>query len=127
MGVNKPAKGAGSPDGPVFAPGGADTCFQTGAHADGEVSGPYGGCWFYNHQMVPKSLDGLVSHYHDSIGRNAFMLLDWTPMPNGTMREDHLKRYEEFGDWLRACYGSPVVAVKSPSGSEATLVIPEGA
>ena len=70
-----PAAGAGSPTGEWFAPGEADTCFQTGKSSDGvEVSdrAPYGGCWFYNEGMVPKSLEELVSSYHDSVGKNAF-------------------------------------------------------
>merc|ERR1712060_204393 len=46
-------------------------------------------------------------------------------MPNGTMRADHLKRYQEFGDWLRGCYSVPIV---SSNGSNATakLKIPAG-
>merc|ERR1712019_137035 len=83
-------QGAGKVDGAGFHPGEADTCFQ-GGNA-GSLSAPYGGCWFYNADMVPKSLAELVSHYHDSVGRNAFMLLDWTPTKEGTMREDHLQR-----------------------------------
>jgi len=118
-------KGPGKVDGSLFRPAEADTCFQ-GGKQDGE-GGPYGGCWFYNAGMVPKSLTELVSHYHDSVGSNAFMLLDWTPTPEGTMREDHLQRYQEFGDWLRACYGAPVATVSSPAGSRVTLTIPENA
>lgn len=119
-------KGAGTPDGSLFRPAEADTCFQGGKRDDG-LGGPYGGCWFYNAGMVPKSLTELVSHYHDSVGRNAFMLLDWTPTKEGTMREDHLQRYQEFGDWLRSCYDAPVATVSAPEGSRATLEIPAGA
>jgi len=115
-------KGQGNADGAVFAPGEADTCFQTGAG-----NGPYGGCWFYNHGMVPKSLPELVSHYHDTAGRNAFSLLDWTPTQDGDMRADHLQRYEEYGDWLRGCYSVPVVSVGPvKAGQAASLSLPEG-
>merc|ERR1711862_948894 len=55
------------------------------------------------------------------------MLLDWTPNQEGAMREDHLQRYQEFGDWLRACYDSPVATVATPEGQTATLTIPDGA
>lgn len=117
-------QGAGKPDGQIFSPGEADTCFQD---KNGELAAPYGGCWFYNKDLVPKTVEALVSHYHDSVGRNAFMLLDWTPTQEGTMRDDHLQRYQEFGDWLRACYDSPVVALEAPAGQSAQLTIPEGA
>ena len=131
LGVNASAKpGQGDPNGKVFAPGEADTCFQvpycqtphalarrmefyvlmcfsmysricvlcthvflytymqggslapeSDAATDAPVSasGPYGGCWFYNKGMHPKSLQELVSSYHDTVGKNAFWLLDWTP------------------------------------------------
>jgi len=119
-------KGQGKADGALFRPGEADTCFQGGKKGESD-NAPYGGCWFYNAGMVPKSLPELVSHYHDSVGRNAFMLLDWTPTQEGTMREDHVQRYQEFGDWLRACYDSPVVEVRAPEGSIVTFNIPLGA
>lgn len=119
--------GAGSANGAAFVPAEADTCFQTGKGQENlGAEGPYGGCWFYNPSMVPKSLSELVSSYHDSVGRNAFMLLDWTPMPDGTMHEDHLNRYEEFGDWLRGCYSAPVVSTKDASGGSVKLTIPQG-
>merc|ERR1712048_663806 len=80
-----------------------------------------------NAGMVPKSLGELISHYHDSVGRNAFMLLDWTPTQDGTMRQDHLQRYQEFGNWLSDCYAAPVVAVDAPLGTTAVLKIPADA
>lgn len=116
--------GAGSFGGAAFVPGEADTCFQTSA-GDIPLKAPFGGCWFYNAKMVPKSLPELVMHYHDSIGQNAFMLLDWTPMPSGMMRKDHLKRYQELGDWLRNCYSVPV-ATANIAGRTATLQLPSG-
>jgi len=115
--------GPGSPDGAVFTPGEADTCFQTGAG----LGAPYGGCWFYNPGMIPKSLAELVNVYHDIIGSNSFLLLDWTPLPDGTLRSDHIKRYQEFGDWIKGCYSVPVVAVEKPKGTNVTLIIPAGA
>lgn len=38
-----------------------------------------------------------------------------------------LQHYQEFGDWLRACYDSPIVSVTAPEGKTASLVIPAGA
>ena len=105
--LGSPDAGAGSPNGTFFAPGEADTCFQGGRKEDG-LAAPYGGCWFYNKGMVPKSLAELVSSYHDSVGKNAFWLIDWTPTQEGILRPDHIERYKELGDWLHECYGVPI-------------------
>ena len=59
-----------------------------------------GGCWFYNKGMAPKSLHELVGSYHDSVGKNAFWLLDWTPTQTGVLRPDHIARYAELGNFL---------------------------
>ena len=75
--------GPGSVDGAVFAPGEADTCFQGSASEGGGERAPYGGCWFYNAGMKPKSLASLVSSYHDTVGKNSFWLLDWSPTQAG--------------------------------------------
>jgi hypothetical protein len=143
--------GAGDPNGAVWAPGEADTCFQTGkgdavgggagdAASDGATA-PYGGCWFYNAGMVPKSLPELVSSYHDTVGKNAVMLLDLSPTQVGDIRADHLERYKEFGSWIRACYAKPVAQAANASacpgaagcgggagggGPTATLTVPAG-
>lgn len=120
--------GQGTPDGSVFAPGEADTCFQGAAESqDSALTAPYGGCWFYNAGMKPKSLEELVSSYHDSVGKNAFWLLDWSPTPEGILRPDHIARYAELGDWLKECYATPVVSTNAFSSSgTATLTVPAG-
>ena len=55
-----------------------------------------------------RSLAELVSSYHDSVGKNAFWLIDWTPTQEGVLRPDHIERYKELGDWLHECYGVPI-------------------
>ena len=118
----------------MFAPGEADTCFQGAGSGDvtGRVSaeGPYGGCWFYNPTMHPKSLSELVSSYHDSVGKNAFWLLDWTPNQTGVLRPDHITRYAEFGTWITECYSAAVVESTSftagNGGPSTTLTVPAG-
>ncbi len=71
----------------------------------------------------PQSLSELVSIYHDSIGQNANLLLDWTPTPVGTMLPSHVTRYGEFGSYLRGCYGAPV---GSTSGAGSVLLLELG-
>jgi alpha-L-fucosidase len=130
-GVNVSATpGQGNPNGDVFAPGEADTCFQGGSAQEEKVSAPYGGCWFYNADMHPKSLQELVSSYHDSVGKNAFWLLDWSPNQTGVLRPDHIMRYAELGNWLTECYSTSIVETKSFTTSSgvpsATLTVPAG-
>ena len=61
------------------------------------AASPYGGCWLYHEEMCPKSLSELVSSYHDSVGHNGYWLMDWAPNQQDVLKEDHLKRYAEFG------------------------------
>jgi len=129
--------GKGDPFGAVWAPGECDTCFQgsscstnqdesagaatalslrSNLHPEQQQAGnPYGGCWFYNQGLCPKSLSELVSSYHDSVGHNAFWLLDWTPNQTGLLRPDHVKRYSELGAWLTECYGGSPAAAGPPN------------
>lgn len=58
--------------------------------------------------MKPKPLQELVNIYHDSVGSNSFLLLDWTPDQTGVVPKEHIARYKEFGDFVRGCYGSSV-------------------
>jgi alpha-L-fucosidase len=38
------------------------------------------------------------------------LLLDFAPGPDGFLPANAVARYKEIGDWVRACYGSPVVS-----------------
>lgn len=60
--------------------------------------------------MVPKSLEELKGIYHDSVGKNGFLLLDWTPDQTGRLPSDHVSRYSEFGSFLSGCYGKNPLA-----------------
>ena len=123
--------GAGAASAPVFSPAECDTCFQ-GGRRDLAGGAPYGGCWFYNADLEPKSLAELVSTYHDSLGSNCFLLLDWTPTQAGSLRKDHVQRYAEFGSFLASCYGdgAAVAQLHNASlpavGSTVALTVPAG-
>eukprot|EP00698_Gefionella_okellyi_P025619 TRINITY_DN9444_c0_g1_i2.p1 TRINITY_DN9444_c0_g1~~TRINITY_DN9444_c0_g1_i2.p1 ORF type:complete len:328 (-),score=60.50 TRINITY_DN9444_c0_g1_i2:126-1109(-) len=133
------AYGAGSPTGSVWAPAETDTCLQTTCldserkltphkkqrHSERVLvspsfGAPYSGCWFYNPNMCPKSHSELVSIYHDSVGRNSFLLLDWTPTPEGTLPATHIAAYEFLGNYVAQCYGKPL-AQTSFTGLNSTL------
>jgi hypothetical protein len=101
-------------------------CMTTAGGGTVSDGAPYGGCWFYNKGMQPKSLTELVSSYHDSVGKNAFWLLDWSPQPAGTLRADHIARYAELGDWLRECYSTPIAESTVLVGKTMSFTVPAG-
>jgi alpha-L-fucosidase len=79
----------------------------------------------------PKSLAELIGSYHNSIGHNAYWLMDWTPTQDGVVRPDHVKRYGQLGSWLAECYGSGSVATVTNSsvlanGTVITIPLPPG-
>eukprot|EP01121_Diplochlamys_sp_Union-15-3_P020175 TRINITY_DN77_c0_g1_i2.p1 TRINITY_DN77_c0_g1~~TRINITY_DN77_c0_g1_i2.p1 ORF type:complete len:443 (+),score=77.55 TRINITY_DN77_c0_g1_i2:138-1331(+) len=76
--------------------------------------------WFYNAEVGIHTMAELLSIYHDSVGHNCNMLIDFAPQPNGLLPVDAVQRYKEFGDYIRNCYGKPLNSV---SGTGATLIL----
>ena len=56
------------------------------------------------------------------MGRNAVLELDFAIARNGKVDPTHAARYKEFGDWIRACYSSPV-ANTTGEGRVVTLTL----
>jgi hypothetical protein len=50
-------------------------------------------------------------------------MLDFAPDTDGLIAPDQVKRYQEFGDWIRACYNHPIAAT-GPSSGNVTLTVP---
>jgi alpha-L-fucosidase len=73
-----------------------------------------------------RSLQELISVYHDTVGRNGVLELDFAIDRTGLVDPEHVKRYQEFGTWIRGCYGKPLVET---SGNTTTLELslPAGA
>ena len=65
---------------------------------------------------LPLSTDS----YHQTVGRNAVLELDFAIDRTGRVDPAHAARYTEFGDWIRACYDTPV---GSTSGKGASFVV----
>jgi len=63
--------------------------------------------------------------YHGTVGRNGMLELDFAINRSGLVDEAHAERYKEFGDWIRACYGTPVVST-AVTGTYAELETPPG-
>ncbi|XP_065833189.1 uncharacterized protein [Oscarella lobularis] len=100
--------GGGDPSSTVWCPAECDTTLQDNDH------------WFYSSTEGIRSLDELIGVYHSTVGHNGNLLLDFTPDKDGLIPDDHMKRYQELGDFIRQCYGKPV---KSTNGSGTTYAI----
>eukprot|EP00041_Stephanoeca_diplocostata_P027835 m.773850 g.773850 ORF g.773850 m.773850 type:complete len:551 (+) comp23254_c1_seq13:200-1852(+) len=75
--------GAGDPNGAVFQPAECDTTLQNGDQ------------WFYNGKVGIRSLATMVGIYHQTVGRNGFLMLDFAPTPEGILAQDQVARYVE--------------------------------
>jgi len=86
----------GHPDGDLWLPAEADPTFN--------------GRWFpaKGKMAPPRSLNNLMKIYYESVGRNANLLLNCSPGPDGLVAESHMKRYKEFGREIRRRFDNPV-------------------
>jgi len=66
--------------------------------------------WFYHPEQEPHSLDRLFETYLGTVGHNACLNLNIPPMPSGRFDERDIERLREFGEKLKAEFGSPVEA-----------------
>lgn len=91
------AYGAGDPNAGFFFPANCDTTLQE--HDQ----------WAYNPTAGLRSLKELIHVYHSTVGRNCNLELDWAPFEagpqSGTLPSAQTQRFQEFGQWIRACYG----------------------
>jgi len=76
--------------------------------------------WFYHNTASLHTLSELLSIYHQSVGRGCNFLIDYAPTPEGILPPDAVQRYKELGDYLSACYDTPVGSTK---GNGETLVL----
>ena len=86
----------GHPDSPDWCPKGCDTTLQDHDR------------WFYDPDGTIRSLETLVRLYHKTVGRNGVLELDVAVDNTGRIRYDHAQRYGQLGDYIRACYGTPL-------------------
>ena len=66
--------------------------------------------WFWHPQEEPHSLERLFQTYVTSVGANACFHLNVPPTTEGLFDERDVKRLQEFGDLVRAEFGTPVPA-----------------
>lgn len=53
------------------------------------------------------SLADLISVYHNTVGANSLLELDFAIDETGQVDPVHAAAYQAFGDWIRGCYGTP--------------------
>eukprot|EP00036_Acanthoecidae_sp_10tr_P006180 CAMPEP_0182943884 /NCGR_PEP_ID=MMETSP0105_2-20130417/53104_1 /TAXON_ID=81532 ORGANISM="Acanthoeca-like sp., Strain 10tr" /NCGR_SAMPLE_ID=MMETSP0105_2 /ASSEMBLY_ACC=CAM_ASM_000205 /LENGTH=436 /DNA_ID=CAMNT_0025083771 /DNA_START=45 /DNA_END=1352 /DNA_ORIENTATION=+ len=85
--------GTGDPASSIFAPPGCDTHLQ--------VVG-----WFWTGSPV-RPLSDLQSVYHETVGRNCVVELDFAINRSGLVDPAHAESYAEFGKWIQCQYGGP--------------------
>lgn len=52
-----------------------------------------------------RTLQDLQNVYHQTVGRNCVVELDFAINRDGLVAPEHAARYQEFGDWISGCYG----------------------
>eukprot|EP00050_Salpingoeca_kvevrii_P006858 m.292192 g.292192 ORF g.292192 m.292192 type:complete len:631 (-) comp12583_c0_seq1:139-2031(-) len=98
----------GDPTSSDWCPTGVDTTLQ-----DSDT-------WFYVPGMGIRTLQELINVYHDSVGNNGVLELDFAIDRTGNVAPDHAAAYKALGDWARKCYGSPIAKT---NGNNATLTL----
>ena len=68
----------GDPDSDIYQPAEADTTLQNEDE------------WFYNGTVGIRSLGALLDVYHGTVGRNAFLMMDFAPTPDGVIAPDQV-------------------------------------
>ena len=89
----------GDPSGTVFYPKTCDTTLQNGDH------------WFWTPPSTSvRSLEDLKSVYHQTVGSNGVLELDFAIDRDGIVNPDHEKVYRAFGSWISSCYNKKETA-----------------
>ena len=108
--------GRGNPDSSLFCPKGVDTTLQTDDK------------WFHTNEYPIRTLEDLIEVYHQSVGNNGVLELDFAIDRQGLVDEEHAKMYKKFGRWIQRCYDKPVSKVVSAPGREHIILkIPRNA
>ena len=75
-----------------------------------------------------RSLSELILAYHNSVGANGKLELDFAIDRTGNLAPAHVAAYARFGAWIKACYGAPLATATPPPGAmSVVLPLPGGA
>jgi alpha-L-fucosidase len=81
--------------------------------------------WFWEPNLEVRTLKDMIPIYHDIVGRGMVMELAFSINRDGLVDPSHEVIYKQLGDWVRTCYGTPLVSTMG-SGTEFVLSIPKG-
>lgn len=84
--------------------------------------------WFFKPGGPIKSIEEMAVIYHNSVGANGHLEVDFAIDRTGGIAPKHAKAYLMFGNWIRSCYGKPVAEGSLPTGKTSfVLSLPSGA
>jgi alpha-L-fucosidase len=92
--------------------------------------------WFWEPGRPVRTLEEMIPIYHDIVGRGMVMELAFAINREGLVDSTHEKVYRQLGDWVRSCYGAPIIAIATTTtisgtttgnDNEFRLQIPKGA
>ena len=69
-----------------------------------------GDTWFIEPEMGIRTLQDLTNVYHQTVGRNGVLEMDFAIDRTGRVAPKHAARYKEFGAWVKSCYDTPVAS-----------------
>ena len=84
----------GDPNSTLFCPACCDTTLQEFDR------------WFYVPEDAGKPMAQLIDMFHDTVGNNGVLEMDFAVDRTGNIAPHQARRYRAFGDWIRACYGA---------------------
>jgi len=82
------------------------------AHLPSSLSPPCrqgGDNWFYSPSAGIRSFAELQDMYETSAGHNTALIVDFAPKPDGSLPPGQVAVAAALGNFVRACYGAPVV------------------
>jgi hypothetical protein len=84
------------------------------------------GEWYWRPGQPIKSLALMVQIYERTVGHNSNLLLNFALDYSGQQPSESFRRFKEFGDWIRGCYGtsvSSIGATRVANGRELTMAV----
>ena len=73
--------------------------------------------WFFEPGLAIRPLRELVEVYHQTVGRNCVLELDFAIDRTGRVAPEHTARYAQLGNFIRTCYGRPLAEAPIARGA----------
>ncbi|ETO30715.1 hypothetical protein RFI_06405 [Reticulomyxa filosa] len=69
--------------------------------------------WFCVANVLLKSLDELITIYHDTVGNNGVLEMDFAIDTTGNVHPNQAAQYKALGDTIRNCYSTPIASTNA--------------